>query len=151
MILKTKVEKTSDNVLKFICSTNNVDFIGDRVYMKGINFDRFVKNPVFIYNHQKDELPLGKFLNLEVLNDSLIGEVEFWINPNDVSEWSEHDRFCKSVYEMYLKGFMSAVSISTFDIEFESNRFGGTDILECELIEVSAVVIPMNENALIKK
>ena len=151
MILQTIAEKTSDNVLKFVCSTSEADFIGDRIYMKGINFDRFLKNPVFIYNHRKDNLPLGKFLKLEVLNDKLIGEIEFWINPNDTSEWSEHDKNVKSIYEMYTLGFMNSVSISTFDKEYTPNSYGGTDILECDLIEISAVVIPMNENANIIK
>ena len=151
MILQTIAEKTSDNVLRFVCSTSDTDFVGDRIYMKGINFDRFLKNPVFIYNHRKDNLPLGKFLKLEVLNDKLIGEIEFWINPNDTSEWSEHDKNVKSIYEMYTLGFMNSVSISTFDKEYVSNSYGGTDILECDLIEISAVVIPMNENANIIK
>ena len=151
MILKTVVTQTSNNVLKFVCSTSKADFVGDRIYMRGINFERFLKNPVFIYNHQKDNLPFGKFLSLEVLNDSLIGEVEFWVNPNDTSEWSEHDKITKSVYEMYKSGFMSAVSISTFDKEYIPNEYGGDDILECDLIEISSVVIPMNENALIVK
>lgn len=149
MLLKTQVEKTSDNTLLFTCSTSSVDFKGDRVYMKGIDFKRFLKNPVFLYNHQKDRLPLGKFLSLRVENDRLIGEVEFWVNPNDVSEWSETDKISKSVYEMYLKGFMNAVSISTFDIEYIPNSYGGDDILECELIEISSVIVPMNEEALI--
>ena len=147
MLLKTQVQKTSDNILLFTCSTSSIDFKGDRVYMKGIDFKRFLKNPVFLYNHQKDKLPLGKFLSLRVENDRLIGEVEFWINPNDVSEWSETDKISKSIYEMYLKGFMSAVSISTFDIEYMPNSYGGDDILECELIEISSVVVPMNEEA----
>ena len=149
MLLKTQVEKTSNNTLLFTCSTSIVDFKGDRVYMKGIDFKRFLKNPVFLYNHQKDRLPLGKFLSLRVENDRLIGEVEFWINPNDVSEWSETDKISKSIYEMYLNGFMSAVSTSTFDIEYISNSYGGDDILECELIEISSVIVPMNEEALI--
>ena len=151
MILRTTAIQTSNNILKFVCSTNEVDFIGDRVYMRGIKFDRFLKNPVFIYHHQKDNLPYGKFLSLDVQNDKLVGEVEFWINPNDVSEWSEHDKTVKSVFEMYKSGFMSAVSISTLDKDYIPNEYGGDDILECDLIEVSAVVIPMNENALIVK
>lgn len=151
MILKTKVTQTSNNVLNFVCSTSEADFKGDRIYMRGINFDRFLKNPIFLYNHQKDYLPLGKFLSIEVLNDTLIGQVEFWVNPNDPSEWSEHDKKCKSIYEMYLNGFMSAVSISTFDTDYYTNSHGGEDILACDLIEISSVIIPMNENALIKK
>lgn len=151
MILRTTATQTSNNVLKFVCSTNEVDFIGDRVYMRGIKFDRFLKNPAFIYNHQKDNLPYGKFLSLDVQNDKLVGEVEFWINPNDISEWSEHDKTVKSVFEMYKSGFMNAVSLSTFDKDYIPNDYGGDDILECDLIEVSAVVIPMNENALIVK
>lgn len=151
MLLKTKVEQTSNNTLKFICSTSKDDFKGDRVYMKGMHFDRFLKNPVFLYNHKKDELPIGKFLSLDVANDTLVGVVEFWVNPNDTSEWSERDKFSKSVFEMYKSGFMSAVSISTFDIEYSPNNYGGDDIYECDLIEISSVVIPMNEDALIIK
>lgn len=151
MIMKTIVSKTSENVLNFVCSTSDSDFCGDRVYMKGIDFTRFLKNPVFIYNHQKDNLPIGKFLKLEIVGDKLIGEVEFWINPNETSEWSEHDKTCKSIYEMYINGFMNTVSISTFDIDYIPNKYGGDDILSCELIEISSVVIPMNENATIIK
>ena len=49
---------------------------------------------------------------------------------------------------MYLNGFMSAVSITTFDIDYYPNDYGGDDILEAMLIEVSAVTVPMNEDAL---
>ena len=149
MILKTKVDKSSDNILIFTCSTNEVDFKGDRIYMKGMKFNRFLKNPIFLYNHKKDELPLGKFLSLRVEDDKLIGEVQFWINPLESSTWSEHDKKAQSIYEMYKDGFMSAVSISTFDIDYSPNKYGGDDIYECELIEISAVILPMNENALI--
>lgn len=148
MILRTVATKTSDRVLKFVCSTSNADFKGDRIYMKGIDFTRFMKNPVFLLQHDRNRVPIGKFLSLEVSEDVLIGEVEFWKNPNDSSEWSEADKESNSIYEMYLNGFMSAVSITTFDIDYYPNDYGGDDILEAMLIEVSAVTVPMNEDAL---
>lgn len=149
MILQTTASKTSDRILKFVCSTSSPDFKGDRVYMKGLDLTRFMKNPVFLLQHDRNRLPIGKFLSLEVSDDMLIGEVEFWKNPNEPSEWSERDKEANSIYEMYLKGFLRGVSITTFDIDYYPNSLGGDDILEAMLIEISAVTIPMNEDALV--
>ena len=150
MILQISEIQNKDNTIEVVCSTSKPDFKGDRIYIQGLDFTRYMKNPVFLLEHNKKRLPIGKTIALDVQPDKLIAKVEFWVNPQPVETWSELDKECHSILEMYKSGFMKGISISTNDLEYYTNQFGGEDIIKAELIEISAVTIPMNEDCLKK-
>ena len=146
MILQISEIQNKNNIIEVVCSTSKPDFKGDRIYIEGLDFTRYMKNPVFLLEHNKKRLPIGKTIALDVQPDKLIAKIEFWVNSQPVETWSELDKESHSILEMYKSGFMKGISISTNDLEYYANSFGGEDIINAELIEISAVTIPMNED-----
>ena len=150
MILQISEIQNQNNIIDVVCSTSKPDFNGDRIYIQGLDFTRYMKNPVFLLEHNKKRVPIGKTIALNVQPDKLLATIEFWVNPKDSDTWSELDKESHSILEMYKSGFMKGISISTNDLEYYTNLFGGEDIVKAELIEISAVTIPMNEESLKK-
>jgi len=134
---------------KLIINSGLVDASGDRYFLRGIEVDRFLKNPVLLYQHNKQSLPIGKFTEIRISEEGLIGMVEFYEPSQDLV--GEHIDLVKTIVDLVDKGMLNGVSISTLDKETYCNEFGGEDIMSCELIEVSLVTIPCDKNSIIKK
>lgn len=124
-----------------------LDFDKDRYLLEGIDVERYSKNPVICINHERKELPIGKCTEMNLVDDKLVCKIEIYDGEVD----SKHSQLCKTVKDMIEKGFIKGVSITTRDIEAYPNEYGGFDILRSELIEISIVTIPNNENSLIIK
>ena len=112
----------------------------------GFNYRAFeivcdVKNHIYRIKKRTNEDALS-----EPLRDRLIlAMADIEISRKYVCDKESH-----SILEMYKSGFMKGISISTNDLEYYTNQFGGEDIVKAELIEISAVTIPMNEDSLKK-
>ena len=151
---ENSVQMTEDErILKFEFSSNDEDYTGDIVHQ---NFDlsRFRKNPVFLYNHDADSLPIGKVIEITNEGNRTTGTVEFWLNDSDESTWSETDKLANTVYKQYRDGFLKGVSIRIKPLDFtinpQSKNGKGLIVKESMLLEVSATSIPMNEDSLKK-
>jgi hypothetical protein len=133
----TKAEG-SDNKYHFIFSTDTEDRHGQRVFQ---NFDlkSFKKNPVFLdsHNYYSIEKILGKIDRAKVKDNKFQGDVIFNLkNPLGLM-----------ARDMAEDGFLFATSIGTIPNEFDSNG----NILKSEIIEVSAVSVPANPEALLER
>lgn len=133
---------------KLIINSGLVDASGDRYFLRGIEIDRFSKNPVLLYQHDKQSLPIGKFTDIQITNEGLVGMVEFYEPSKDLV--GEHIDLVKTIVDLVNKQMLNGVSISTLDKETYCNEFGGEDIISCELLEVSLVTIPCDKNSIIK-
>lgn len=134
---------------QLIVNSGLVDASGDRYFLRGIDVDRFLNNPVLLYQHDKQSLPIGKFEELSITSEGLVGTVDFYEPSKDLV--GEHIDLVKTIIDLVDKKMLNGVSISTLDKETYLNEFGGEDIMNCELLEVSLVTIPCDKNSIIKE
>lgn len=136
-----------------VASTEQSDRMADKVSIKGIDLDNYMKNPVVMWAHDYRQLPLGISLDIEknTRKKQLIFRPSF----------DDHE-FAVKVYNSYLKRIMRGFSIGAIPLEYvrrsedemsdeEKSRagfFGGWSFDRTELLEVSAAPIPMNPDAL---
>lgn len=137
---KVKAVEDKDNVLRFIGSDESPDRHGDIVVAEGWDLKNYKNNPVFLWGHDYDELPIGKAIDVYVdkKTKSLIFDIEFAV---------EEYPFAATVYKLYKGGYLNAVSVGFMvkDFSIEDDVWY---LEECELLELSAVTVPANPNAL---
>ncbi len=131
--------------LQFTISTGDIDRSGDTIAVDGWNFDGYRKNPVVLWAHDYETLPVARAPRI-------------WVEGGKVkalAEWTPAGmaKFNDIVFDMYLGGFLNAVSVGFRPTKWawaeDSERRMGVDFMEQELYEFSAVVVPANPNALI--
>jgi HK97 family phage prohead protease len=138
----TKVNATpsGDGLFTFVGSTPKVDRAGDSI--KPVwDLEAYRRNPVFLYQHDHDALPIGRAENVYLDGDALKFDIRFV--PGDIYPHAE------TVRRMYEEGFMSAVSVGFRPLASSLNDSGGVDFAASELLELSAVSVPCNADALL--
>ena len=139
--------------IKFSISTDAVDRDNDRVIQAGWQLDNYCKNPVVLWGHDAQQLPVGKCVQIGIENDALCATVEFIQADIPVA-----GPMAEAVYQLCLKGFLSATSVGFQPIEWEfsddparggDSYNGGADFKRSELMEFSIVNVPANPEALI--
>lgn len=130
--------KSADNRFRVVMSTEDQDRHGE-VVKQNWDLKSFKKNPVFLDSHNYDSIEhiLGRVEKVKVKDNALQGVVEF----NTESP--------KGVLAMKMaeNGFLNATSVGFIPQEF--NEKG--DIEKSELLELSAVSVPSNAEALFEK
>lgn len=145
---KVKVVEEKDGFLtcEFVLSNGNVDRDFDIVNPDGWDLSEFRKNPVVLWSHDQNELPVAKSLNEYVENGQLIGTAQF--ANREISERGY------MIGQMYKHGFLNAVSCGfrgtewSFAAEYE--RPYGINFEKQILWEYSCCTVPSNPDALIK-
>lgn len=125
--------------MKFVVSDESiVSYNGLRILINGINFSRFLQNPICLWNHERGNV-IGKWKNLSKEGGKLIAELEL----------DDSDSFSQSIKSKVEKGFINATSvgISVSDFKELPNEILVTT---CELLEISLVDIPSNPNTVRK-
>jgi len=132
-------------VLRFTGTLSTADRMGDIIETAGWDLRNFIKNPVFLWNHDPSLPPIGKVLQVEHTDTALIFDVEFArgdVNP-----------FADTIFQSFQQGFLSAVSVGFIPKKVDAIRtpegaVTGFRISEQELLELSAVSIPAHQDAL---
>ena len=143
------------STLDFIASDETLDRYHEIIMASGWRLDHYRQNPVFQNAHQYGDVifTLGKALLTEVRNGRLYQRIEFATDVNPMA---------KIAYGLYKGRFLNAVSVGFIPLKWEDAESsslaapkllseGGIPrrrYLEQELLEVSAVGIPANPNAL---
>ncbi len=144
-----------------MASTETVDRFGEVIMASGWRLENYRRNPVFQNAHQYGDIlfTLGKALMTEVREGGgqphLFQRIEFAVDSNPVA---------RIAYGLYQGGFLNAVSVGFIPIRWEDAPAGQGSAhsgsshaspmhwrrryLEQELLEVSAVGIPANPDAL---
>jgi len=149
---------TIEPVLDFIASTATLDRYHEVIEPGGWRLDSYRSNPVFQNAHNYGDIlfTLGKALSTEVRNfeggQALWQRIQFATEVNPVA---------RIAYGLYKGGFLNAVSVGFIPLRWEDAgevkseecrmQNGGKPrrrYLEQELLEVSAVAIPANPDAL---
>lgn len=133
-------------VIQFKGSTGDKDRMGEIIKPSGWKLNNYKRNPVFLGFHSYHEPPIGKAINVEKTNDALTFDIEF----ADAETYA----FADTIYRLYKGGFMRAVSVGFIPLKWEDGDSKADDkgvrrtYLEQELLELSAVSVPANANAL---
>ncbi len=128
---------------RMIASTPDVDRDKDRVIATGARLDNFLKNPVLMYGHNyRDPWALiGKAADLQVDAGCINFQPELREPAND----SDPMTVIRALWDQKL---LRAASIGFNPTKWMENEVGGRDFVEWELLEISIVPIPANQNAL---
>lgn len=120
----------------FIISDESVNMNGFITLTKGIRTERFLKNPVMFYMHERKKGVIGRWDNIRIEGTQLLADAVF----------DENNPLGKEVMERVESGFLRSASIGVSVLNYE--KINGVDtVTDCELAEVSIVDIPANQNA----
>jgi HK97 family phage prohead protease len=143
-------QTTQDKPIKFVASTANPDRYGDVVDQKGWDLRAYNRNPVVLFNHNPSQMPIGKG-RAYVENDQLMLEVEF----------DQKDDMAKTIEQKVRDGYINAVSVgfqpsktiarSSLPADHPYHGKSGSYFQTSELLEVSIVTIPANNEATLSK
>ncbi|MBN2262526.1 MAG: HK97 family phage prohead protease [Prolixibacteraceae bacterium] len=131
-------------VLDFTASDESLNRYGYWVRTEGIQTANYERNPVFLLQHNENSLSIGRVCELKKEMGRLTIKVEF----------DKDDPEAVKIYNKYKNKYMNAVSISFGNIVFtEAEDYikqgqSRPTVFECELLEISAVSVPGNRNAL---
>jgi phage head maturation protease len=130
--------KGGDNKFHAVFSTDSEDRHGDIVRQE-FDLKAFKKNPVFLDSHNYDSIEhiIGRVNGISSKTGSLEGDIEFFLdNPKGLLAFKAAEQ-----------GFLNTTSIGFIPKEFSDKG----EILKSELLEISAVSVPANAEALFEK
>jgi HK97 family phage prohead protease len=133
--IKGLVTKAAEGKYKVLASTSAIDRQGDSIDQQGWDLSNFKLNPVMPWAHDYSELPVAKVTNIEVTKLGL--EAEFEFAP------AEGNPKAQQIKVLYDEGYLNAVSVG-----FIPKDRKGNVILKAELLEISFVPVPANQEAL---
>ena len=133
--------------IEFVASTETPDRYGDVIQQSGWQLDNYRQNPVILFSHDSNALPVGKALNVKVTKNRLIATIEF--ASKDVNPLAD------TIFKLYREDFMRAVSVGFLPLDYDINFSDdgakaplGLKFKSVELLEISCVSIPANPQAL---
>jgi HK97 family phage prohead protease len=110
----------------------------DEVVPEGGDFAAYLRNPVVLYGHDHNGLPVGATTQLDVTPGR--GIRARW-------RWLEGDPVADRVRNAFEQGMLRAASIGFVPREGERNGRGGPRFLKWELVEWSLCAVPANPEA----
>lgn len=136
---------------RVILSDSSLNRYGYRVLTEGMNIDAFLKNPVMLYMHFRDEgcpgwgenKAIGHWEDIQIEGDVL----------SAVPIFDKVDELSKTIAAKFEAGTYNAASVGIRVIATSANKDlivpGQTreTVTECELMEASIVDVPANSNA----
>lgn len=128
-----------------IASTDDIDRDGDVLSQDGWELDNYLKNPVVLFAHRYDELPVAKANDIKVVNGKLMFKPQF--------ATKEEYPFADTIFKLYKGGYLRSFSVGFFPKEWERRRTAdgipsGKNFIKQELVEISAVPVASNPGAL---
>jgi len=135
----------SDATLAVTISTRDKDRHGDVLEPGGMDAEGFRKNPVVLWAHRYDELPIARATQVWSDGHSIMATVHFDSRP-----------FAQEVLRLYREGFLGGWSVGFLPrkwdvIEGKDGKFDGYHVSQWELVELSAVPVPANPAALTRE
>lgn len=136
IFIKGLIEKTAAGGYRVIASTAAIDRQGDSIDQSGWDTLNFMKNPVMLWAHDYSSLPVAKVLALPADARGLVADYEF--AP------AEGNPMAAQLKILVDEGFVNAVSVG-----FIPKERNGNVITKAELLEISFVPVPANQEALV--
>ena len=137
------IEKADEErTLTAIASTDNPDRDHDVLKADGWDLKNFKNNPVLLWGHQSSELPIGTVTDIKQEGNKLVFKARF--PKAGVSQKADE------VYGLYKDGILRAFSVRFTSTDYKQNKEGGLTFEKAELLEISAVTVPANAEALVQ-
>lgn len=92
----------------------------------------YMRNPVVLFGHAYDSLPIGRTVKLTKERSGLIADIEF----------DQGDQNAKNIEGKIRRGYLNSVSVGFNIVERTGDR-----VTKAELLEISVVPIPADTNA----
>lgn len=125
--------------IRFVAGTEGLKIDGRDFAMDGADLGRYQTNPVVLWGHNQTMPPIGRAVDTEVDGTRLLIDVEF----------DQADEFARIVERKYRDGFLNAVSMLPLPKGYTRGApLGRGRIDEWELVEVSAVSVPLDPDAI---
>lgn len=134
--LEIKAIDEQNMIIDMVGSTADVDRVGDVIAIDGVDYSDYMKNPIVLPNHDYSSQAIGKTLSITPTDNKLIFKIQFAATEIG-QEW----------FYLYSKGFMSSSSIGFIPIEYSPNDSGGYTYTKIQLLEISLVTVPCQQNA----
>ena len=138
------VEMLGERSIRAICSTANVDMMGEVVEQEGADLSVYKRNPIVLFSHNPEH-PVGAAGNVRVENGKLLADIEF--APLGISQ--KADETCA----MVKAGILKSISIGFDPTDSEpmnpSRPRGPQRYKKWTLAEISIVAIPANNDAVV--
>src|SRR4030095_3596530 len=132
----------SGDAMEFVLSDNSVDRVGD-VIEQNWELSAFRKNPIALFNHQRDHV-IGSWAGVRVDGNRLLGKLQ--LAAEGTSELVD------TVRKLVEKKCVRATSVGFMPLKTEkltdeaSEFWGQFRYLKSELLEASLVSVPANSN-----
>jgi HK97 family phage prohead protease len=143
-VAKAASDKEENREIDFIASKEIVDRYNDIVAINGIDLKNYKDNPVILWAHNSTQPPIGKATKITKKGDELRVRITF--APPEVYS------FADTIYKLVKNGFLNALSIG-FIADYDSIEVNAkTNVRvfkKSELVEISAVPVPANSQALV--
>lgn len=130
----------SGGQMVFVASDETPDRRGDVVMTAGWELEGYRKNPVYLFAHDCYSPPIGTVPRVWAEGGQLL----------NVVSWDDSDPFAKAIRSKFERGFMRAQSVGFRALEFEEQGNGALVFKRHELLEISAVPVPMHPAAVRK-
>lgn len=134
--LKSLKEVSDTGTFEMVISTDDVDRHGEIVDQKGIDFSAYMKNPVVLWGHNHNQIPVG-----------ITDEIYTRTVGNQIQTVAK-GRFASHEFAQTLRALFDAGMLKTSSIGFIPKEYQGNTITKSELLEWSFVSIPANPYAL---
>lgn len=144
IFLKIKSVDTKNYIIEGVFSAEVEDRQGETVVQRGWILDNYLKNPVVLWAHNSNQLPIAKMLEIGVnaSTNQLEGKMQFAVEESD---------FAEEIYNLMVGGYLQAFSAGFINNKYEIDQQNEkVYLVENELLEVSVVPVPANQIALAK-
>lgn len=143
---RASLREDGEGPITFVLATEGRKHDGLDLQMSGVDLSRFERNPVLPWAHDYRQPPIGKWSNVHPDGPRLLGDATF----------DRDDEFAAGVERKYRAGYLNAVSVGfnprvilDEDGNMAKGFFPEGKVTEWELMEASAVPIPMDADALV--
>jgi HK97 family phage prohead protease len=128
--------------VEVVVSNSAVDRHGESIEMSGIDTKQILRNPVVLWAHDYESLPIGKVDKLWKSQGNLMARIQFA---------TEIVPFAETVYKLIVAGVLNAVSIGGIVREYGelNGQVDYAKIAKLEMIELSVVPVGAHPDALV--
>lgn len=134
---QSTVKDLGNGAFSATVTTSDVDRTGESIDTSGINTEDYMKNPVVLYGHDYQGLPIGKATKVTSFKNKMVAQFQLAI--------AEYP-FAATVAAMIKGGYLNAVSIGGIVTKWDETF---TNILGMNMLEFSVVPVPANPHAVI--
>jgi HK97 family phage prohead protease len=134
----------AEDCFRFCLSDSSVDRMGDTIAVAGWDLAAFKRNPVCLWSHQSGEPPVGRWFNVGIEGQRLMGTVQMA---------GEAYPFAETVRRLLAGKWLKACSVGFIPksyrfVDNDPDRVGGVNFFTQELLECSLTPLGANQNAL---